>query len=209
MKRKVFLLAATLPALVGLAFLIVPVDVGLAGTLARAYTLAFILALGLWLLARALRVFLWRVSRRLAFSYFLIGIVPIPLATLLVLVAAYLVSGFFLSHLYRDAMVALADDLQGVADKHLEQLARGRLVRSRPQLPTQLAYYRQGKRIAGDRRAPKQWQTWWPSPAAEPVSMVAAADGSPTLLAASSDGRYGVVAVFAGGGYGPFNNISN
>ena len=61
-------------------------------------------ALLIWGLWRAYRAFLWKVGRRLAFSYFLLGVLPIALLLLLLAVLAYLLSGFFLGHLYRDAV---------------------------------------------------------------------------------------------------------
>lgn len=205
MKRKLFLLASIVPALAGLVLWSLSADLGLAGKLLTAYTLAFVLLAFLWFLGRGLRIFLWRVSRRLAFSYFLIGIVPILLVSLLAAVAAYAMTGFYLGHLCRDAMYSVTSDLLAAGHRHLEQLTARRLPRSPEEIPIRFAYYRDGKRIAGDRDSPEKWQRWWPAVTVSPGSagfadptMVAAADGSATLMAAVVEGRYGVLAVFAG-----------
>ncbi len=204
-KRQLLLLASIVPALIGLLSWILPVDLGLAGTLLRAYALAVVLLALLWLTVRALRVFLWRVSRRLAFSYLLIGLVPILLVFLLSAVAAYAMSGFYLGHLYRDAMYSLTYDLQTAGRRHLDHLAERRWRRSPEAIPIRFAYYLDGKRVAGDRRAPARWQRWWPAVTVEPgaadyasPAMVAAIDGSPTLMTGVVKGRYAVLAVFAG-----------
>ncbi len=205
MKRKHLLLAAIVPALAGTLLWLLPAELGLAGTLVRSYALAVLLLALLWLLARGLRRFLWRVSRRLAFSYLLIGIVPILLVCLLTGVAAYVMTGFYLGHLYRDAVYSLTHDLQAAGRRQLDQLAARRLTHAAEAIPIRFAYYRDGKRVAGDRRAPARWQRWWPAVAveaggtgfAEP-SMVADDDGSPTLISAVTKGPYGVLAVFDG-----------
>ncbi len=204
MKRKLFLILAA-PALLGLLLWTTSLDLGFPGLLLDAYTLAFLLAVGVWLGSRFLRFFLWRVSRRLAFSYFLIGFVPLVLVVMLTLVAAYVFTGFYVGHLFRDAAYSLTSDLDQAARRHLSELAAGHLPRSRSALPIRFAYYREGKLIAGE--APKAWQPWWPAAfvndeatEAEILApaMVAAADGSPTLMAAVTDGRYSVVALFTG-----------
>ena len=56
---------------------------------------------------RAVSAFLYKVGRRLSFSYFLIGVLPIPMVLLLLAVVAYLLACFFIGHVYRDALGAL------------------------------------------------------------------------------------------------------
>lgn len=203
MKRKLFLVLAV-PAVLGLALWTTSIDLGLPGLLLDAYTLALVLAVLVWLGSRFLRFFLWRVSRRLAFSYFLIGIVPLLLVVMLGLVAAYVFTGFYVGHLFRDAAYSLTGDLDAAARQHLRELAAGSLPRSATTVSARFAYYRDGKLVAGD--APKVWQPWWPAAHLDDdgeaeipsPAMVEAPDGSPTLMAAVSDGHFGVVALYAG-----------
>ncbi|HVS01070.1 MAG TPA: SpoIIE family protein phosphatase [Thermoanaerobaculia bacterium] len=160
----------------------------------------------LWLLWRGLRVFLWKVGRRLAFSYFLIGVLPIPMVLLLLGFVAYLLAGFFLGHVFRDAV----DDLQG----EMELLARGRaaaLVRhgAAPASPVpgiSFVDYRNGRRVGDDRRLPATWPAWTaarqPHGEAtyrEPESrFFARPDGTLTLAAAAAQDGWGTVAVYTG-----------
>ncbi len=171
----------------------------------------------LWLLVRAYRAFLWKVGRRLAFSYFLLGVLPVPMVLLLVGFAAYVVAGFFLGHLYRDATADLRAELELVAG---ERAAAFALAGSPPrgELPgVVFGYYRGGRRIAGDSRTPASWPAWLQEnrePDAEdtetreetrerPVRFYALAGGIPTLAAAavrtSEDGDpAGVVILYTG-----------
>ena len=77
----------------------------------------------LWLALRLLRRLLWRVGRRLAFTYFLIGVLPIPMAAFLLAVAAYLLGGFFLGHLFRDALAVVEQEVVAAAETRLEDPA--------------------------------------------------------------------------------------
>src|ERR1700732_744642 len=56
---------------------------------------------------RVMSAFLYKVGRRLSFSYFLIGVLPIPMVLLLLAVVAYLLACFFIGHVYRDALGSL------------------------------------------------------------------------------------------------------
>ena len=108
-----------------------------------------------WLAIRLFQRFLWRVGRRLAFSYFLIGVVPIPLLALLFLVLASVCAGFLSGHNYRN----------GVRRVHaeLESAARARLAvpgESSATPEASFAIYRDGRRVAGDSRAPVSWPGW-------------------------------------------------
>ena len=164
-----------------------------------------------WLVFRAYQGFLWRVGRRLAFSYFLVGALPIPMVLLLLGAGAYLLSGFFLSHLYRDAQRDLQAEVEGAAHGRLEALvqsdgapptaATAPTGTPRPGEKPTIAWadYRNGKRVRGDSRAPAAWPSWLaplaPSEphAAEPRFFVLP-DGTPTIAAARSRNGFGAVA---------------
>ena len=198
MKRTSFILASLL-ASVGLAFWQAAANWGIPGDLLRVYTQAFLLVLFFVLVARGLRRFLWRVSRRLAFSYFLFGIVPITLLFLLCLVTAYILSGFFIGHLYHDHMQTLAEELQFAAHERLQALDHRHTVRGEDGLPIQFAYYKNGQRFAGADAAPQRWQDWWPSEKAQGVPrilpLLVTPEGQVTLMATARQGRLGVVAL--------------
>ncbi len=203
--RKLFLALSSVPALAGIALWWLDLDLGWTGLLVEAYALAFLIALGVWLVSWGLRVFLWRVSRRLAFSYFLIGVVPIPLLLILALIASYIAAGFFLGHLYRDAVASVANDLRFAAHRHLEQILRGTIEPIEHPIPIAFAYYRDGARVAGAPEAPARWQDWWPADALDQLSsqldalpIVAGSDGTPTLAATVAEDSYGILAIFDG-----------
>jgi serine phosphatase RsbU (regulator of sigma subunit) len=156
----------------------------------------------LWLLWKAYRSYLWKVGRRLAFSYFLIGVLPIPLMILLLGVGAYILAGFFLGHLYRDAVSVLQTDLGHAAEEQLDVVTSAQGGQPRPgprRLDVSFAYYRDGRRIGGSAVAPPQWPVWAnrPGASAEP-RFFALRDGSPALAAVASRGRDGVVALYSG-----------
>ncbi len=166
---------------------------------ATAFLVALLLVLALWLLWLALRRFLWRVSRRLAFSYFLIGVLPIPMVLLLAGLNVYLLSGYFLGHLYRGAARDITVELQAAADLALARWAGG----SAPAAASdtvRLAYYRLGAREAGPEVAPEAWPRWLedePAGSPEPVAYVELEDGSLALAAAARRGPLGVLALGA------------
>ena len=83
---------------------------------AKAILAAVVVLLLGWIAVRAYRAFLWKVGRRLAFSYFLVGVLPIPMVTLALLIGLYILSGFFLGHLFRDGTRNLALELRESAD---------------------------------------------------------------------------------------------
>lgn len=175
---------------------------GVFGGLLRAFTLAFFLVAFLWLGSRFLRRFLWRVSRRLAFSYFLFGLVPISLVLVLTLAATYIFGGFFIGHLYRDSLDDLSRDLQRGVIWHLAQLDAGRFPKAAEELPFEIAYYKWDRRFAGSELAPERWPEWLPhSPItsrAESQPIVAFEDGTLRLLVSARRGRYGVIALSRG-----------
>ena len=99
---------------------------------------------------------LYKVGRRLAFSYFLIGVLPIPMVLLLLLVGCYILAGFFMGHLFRDVTRGLQEEVQTQADAGLEEFARtGKPVPTPADIV--LGYYRNGLRVAGDPRTPAAW----------------------------------------------------
>ncbi len=205
MTRQLLFALSSLPAIAGIAVWWLDLDLGLPGALIKAYAFAFLIVVGLGLLSLALRAFLWRVSRRLAFSYFLIGVVPIPLLLILVLVASYIAAGFFLGHIYRDATAAVANDLRFAAHRHMEQIMRRSIEPIEHPIDIVFAYYRDGVKLAGARQAPAEWQSWWPTYSLDNLSseldglpIVAGTGGEPTMVATVHEGSYGIMAIFDG-----------
>jgi serine phosphatase RsbU (regulator of sigma subunit) len=129
--------------------------VSVAGVLVLTFsTVGLLLALGYWWF----RWFLWKVGRRLAFSYFLIGIVPIPLVLLLLLGGLYLLSGFFLGNQVREALTDLQRELEVEAAEALEDFT---LDSPAPEgSPLAVALYRDGRKVAGPAAAPAAWPGW-------------------------------------------------
>ena len=205
-RRRLLLLLAALPAGLGLVLWPFLDGFGVVGFLWSAYTLTIVFAALLWLGAVGLRWFLWRVGRRLAFSYAMIGIVPIPLAVLLALVTLYIGSGFLLGHLYRDTVQSLAAELRGVAAMQLEHLLRGDRRDHVQPLPITFALYRDGVKLGGFDEAPATWQEWWDREAASTTAapapsngrFVAGPDGEPTLVATAHRDGFSLLAVFSG-----------
>ena len=153
------------------------------------------------------RRLLWRVGRRLAFSYMLLGLLPFLLSLVLVIVGVYLLSGFFLGHLYRDAAIGLHEELEAVSGFLLQPLEIGLLDPS--SLPAAqggaaLAYYLDDVRAGGDPRAPVSVPTWLETDE-EPGGqrrrsrvppLVVLPDGSATLAAVFRRGSSAVVAFY-------------
>lgn len=194
MSKRILAAAVLLAALVALA----AVDLPVVTTLARMVLVAVALLALLWGLWRLYRRALWKVGRRLAFSYFLIGVVPIPLALALLIAAGYLGAGFLLGHVYRDAVDSVRDDLRSEARARLV-LARTGLVQPEQGDEDEAegwALYRGGRRVAGDPRLPAAWPKW-----AERVGAAWFAPGrdqAPTLAAAVGDGTPGVIELWPG-----------
>lgn len=199
-RRRTILLTAFAVAVVALA-LLTALDLAYVSTVSKLLLAGFGLLVFLWLVYRAYTVLLYKVGRRLAFSYFLLGVLPIPLVLLLLGVVAYILSGFFLGHLYRDTLA----DLQG----GLHTLARERAIAyartgSAPEddLPgVKFAYYRQGRRVTGDPRAPKTWPAWMKTPLmgeGPEVRFFQTPDGVALAAAEERDG-IGVVALWVEG----------
>lgn len=134
-------------------FLAFGVEVPVVSVLAQILFWFVLLAGGFWLAGKAYQHLLWRVSGRLAFSYFLIGVVPIPLVGALVLLVGWVLSGFFLGHLFRTELSTLVRQTVAAAAH-----ADGRP--SDEDSPFAVAHYAGGVRVAGDPRAPEAWPEW-------------------------------------------------
>ena len=137
-----------------------------------------------WLAGRAYQRLLWRVSGRLAFSYFLIGVVPIPLVGALVLLVGWVLSGFFLGYLFRTELTTVTRQTVAAA-AHGDPQNTNFVV----------AHYAGGVRVAGDERAPANWPGWLAtetreSAGTEPI-FVTLPNGSFTLAAAVAAERPG------------------
>jgi len=191
-----------------LAFLHVPV----LSVMARVLLCGVAVVLILWLSWKAYRAFLYKVGRRLTFSYFLIGVLPIPLVLLLLGAVAYILAGFFLAHLYRDAVDEVQHDLQIAAQAQVRNLDRAGRTSSAEDPNIAFAWYRKdGRKIAGDPRLPVRWPAWasvrGPAEGATrdreaPQRFFAGPEGVPTLIAAAprgpAAGGGGVLAMFTG-----------
>jgi HAMP domain-containing protein len=201
--RRFLSFVAVLMVLVGIACAHIPYVSSLTGFLLAAGGVALLI----WSLIRAYRAFLWKVGRRLAFSYFLLGVLPIPLLVLLLGLLGYLLSGFFLGHLYRDAVRSMQGEVDAAAQGRLAAFAAASPPRDAGGGEIVFGYYRNGRRLAGDPRLPAAWPAWLmlPPPLVRQGDrvqavprFVAVPNGRPTLAAAASrDGR-GVVAFYAG-----------
>ncbi len=169
------------------------------------------LALGLvtflalaWLAFKAYQAFLWRVSRRLAFSYFLIGVVPIPMVLVLATGVVYVAATFVLGYLYSQSLAGVAEEQGRRAEAALAAFAAHREPGSAQVGNAKLDYYRAGQWVGGAGTAPKTWPAWLTqapeegSDALEASRFVAGENGEPTLAVAAQQGDLGVVAVFAG-----------
>jgi sigma-B regulation protein RsbU (phosphoserine phosphatase) len=182
-----------LAVLTGIAMLGIPY----LSAMAKAVVLA-VLSLGLIFVAgRVLRRFLWRVGRRLAFSYFLLGVLPIPLVTTLALLGLYQLGGLFLGHLYRDGAAQLQRALETSARARLAHWTVETEIPKADGGPLAFAYYRDGKRVAGDPHGPVEFPAWLGESGKDVgIRYAALEDGSPTLATAISEARYGVVAFY-------------
>lgn len=205
--RRFLILAATFAVLGLVAFAGIPYF----SLLTRFLLAAGIVAILVWLLWRAYHAFLWKVGRRLAFSYFLLGVLPIPLLLLLLAMLAYLLSGFFLGHLYRDAVESVQEDLAAAAQTHLTAMTAPGTAGPPHRTETGeivFGYYRNGKKLAGDPRTPAAWPAWLESPGpivrqgqrweVAPHFVSTSGGGRPALAVAASRDGNGVVALYGG-----------
>jgi HAMP domain-containing protein len=204
-----YLLPAAAAAIIAVLGLLALGDIPYASAFARFTLAAGGLVLLLWGLWKAYRSFLWKVGRRLAFSYFLLGVLPIPLLLLLLSVLGYLLCGFFLGHLYRDAVQSLQVELDAAAQARLDAFTGRRPTGQEDTGDFVFGYYRRGKRIAGDPRTPAAWPAWTEDrkpagrgPQWEPVPSFVSpggeSEGRPSLAAVASREGLGVVALYVG-----------
>jgi len=140
---------------------------------------------------RVLSAFLYKVGRRLSFSYFLIGVLPIPMVLLLLAVVAYLLACFFIGHVYRDALGSLdAEVAAATRERAAHYLVSGKVPDPRVAggaMPAMVfAYYRDGERIAGDPRAPAHWPAWASQAAAARTATAAPVTASPAGASAAT-----------------------
>lgn len=194
------LLFLVLVAIATLGIVLVSLDLGLISVLATVSLSASLVALFLWGIWKLYNAFLWKVGRRLAFSYFLIGVLPIPLVMMVLAAVAYIQSGFILGHLHQDAVEQVQSEMDTATRLALEraealppQVAAARFAEdpaaviatggnsatetgAATGLPVggvAYALYRDGERTAGDPRLPETWPGWFAEP--EPES---AAEGA-------------------------------
>jgi serine phosphatase RsbU (regulator of sigma subunit) len=159
-----------------------------------------------WLARAAWRHLFWSVGRRLAFSYILVGVLPLVLIATLGLLCSYLLGGFLLGHLYRDAIDDLRDELESAAlarlheapSAHDRAVAVGWL---------HFADYRRGHKIDGGAEAPQEWPAWLAAAQAQrddptnPESrrpFVALSDGSLSAAAIAGDAERGALVWYRG-----------
>ncbi len=197
-----YLLAAGLAALA-------QAEIPYASTTAKAILAATLVLILGWLAVKAYRAFLWKVGRRLAFSYFLVGVLPVPMVMIALAIGLYILSGFFLGHLFRDGSRALSFELRQSAMIAFHEMARNEPMATSAGPEIVFGYYRGGRKIAGDPRTPGKWPDWLvrsnvPTPLIadrkreETATFVSRKNGAPTLAGTAGDATRGVVALYVG-----------
>ncbi len=150
---------------------------------------------------------LWRVGRRLAFSYLLLGMLPLLLIGVMLAVTGYLLSGFYLGHLFRGALDGIENELAvatQVVAEHGDSLGRATddsSLGAEARLPMRFVEYQNGVRKGDDPGAPELWPSWLldqrpfeTSVLDEsgnhhlPALVALSADDDPVLAAAASSG---------------------
>jgi len=194
-RRAPWVIVAVLAVLVPIA--------AIGGPLAGAAQVSLLLlgvGLAVWFTARVLQRLLFRVGRRLAFSYFLIGVLPIPMVLILGVMTLALLGGFFVGDLFRTAVETEYAELRHAAENRQVEFAASRAVPPSDG-ERRYGYYRRGVRIAGDPMLPRRWPAWIDQYSQQTnegrPSFVALKDGSPALAAASRRGDVGVIAVYS------------
>jgi serine phosphatase RsbU (regulator of sigma subunit) len=197
-RRRTLFLAALVIAVLLLA-VVAALGLPYVSTVSKLLLAGFGLLVFLWLVFRAYTVFLYRVGRRLAFSYFLLGVLPIPLVLLLLGVIGYILSGFFLGHLYRDALQDLQSGLRNLASDRAASYARTGKPPAGGEPGVRFGYYQRGRRVAGDPLTPKTWPAWMETPRGSTATIhFFQTAGGATLAAAEQRDGAGVVALWAG-----------
>ena len=174
---------------------------GVRGLAVLAASAACLLVL-LWVGVKLFRRFLWRVGRKLAFSYFLIGVLPIPLVLVMGGVALYLLSGTLVGHLFRDTVLALHDEVEEATTSALERFRRGERAPAR-EGDLVFAYYRDGVRVGGDASLPREWPRWVVEPGrgdglGRHVPFTSSESGRITIAAGVEGDGAAALGVFAG-----------
>ncbi len=146
---------------------------------------------------RFLRWYLWRVGRRLAFSYFLIGVLPIPMVAAVGAISLYLLSGYFLSHQYRTAVATLHSDLEREARTALAHFD-SRVASLYRQPEEGLALYVSGRRVGGGSQAPESWPSWAEPGDGDSPRMWLLENGGLAIAATAIDGSRAALAYFDG-----------
>ena len=139
------------------------------GVLGEVMIFLAVVTVGLVVVLFLLRKLLWSVGRRLAFSYLLLGVLPIPLVLISLFVGGYLLSGFFAGHLYRQSAISLEEQLEAVALVALDSFstatvsnalaaapsdARPRTASADYEAPIALGYYEGLQKVGGAEMAP-------------------------------------------------------
>lgn len=171
---------------------------------ARTLVIVASLTLFAWLLVRLYQISLWTVRRRLFFSHFLIGVVPIPMAIILAALSAYILAGFFVGHLHRTSLMDFEREQLERAQRQLDAFTDPAAPPPSSQESFAFDYYYQGKRVGGAGLAPDRFPSWLTEPLAKrPESVpfraaryVSWAGGPITLALATERGDFGVVGVF-------------
>lgn len=170
-------------------------DSGILRTLSKLAFACLVLVALTWAFRLLWRSFFWRVGRRLAFSYFAVGVLPMAMVALIFLLTAYLFGGFLLGHLYRDALDDLHDELVASAETRLADLLHHRTGLPNRFGELSFAEYSKGKRISGDVEAPPTWPGWLEGTAAGPPGDSSDTARSRHPFTGLSDGRISAAAV--------------
>ncbi len=143
-----------------LRVLALALDSGLLRTLSKLALACLVLVALVWVFRALWKSFFWRVGRRLAFSYFTVGVLPMAMLALIFLLAAYLFGGFLLGHLYRDALDDLRAELAVAAESRLSELLHRQAGLPDTAGPLTFAEYRNGRKVSGGPEAPLLWPAW-------------------------------------------------
>ena len=176
-------------------------DSGVLRTLSKLALACLVLVATVWAFRVLWRRFFWRVGRRLAFSYFTVGVLPMAMLALIFLLAAYLFGGFLLGHLYRDALDNLRGELGVAAQARLSEIRLRKDVPPESSGPLAFAEYRNGRKISGGAEAPLTWPAWIEEGLEKesgPPPFVALSDGRLSAAAVARAEERGVLVYFGG-----------
>lgn len=199
--------AALIAAAAVLLAIVLATFVPVISPFARALIWLSALLVATWGLIRLLRRLLWRVGHRLAVSYFLIGVLPIPMVAVMSAVGLYLLSGFFLAHQARTALLDVDSEVRTVAALAVDTYSLEDARSASPYAHVSLAFYEDGQRTYGSHTAPERWPEWLESSgsalgaSADPrrtPDLVALGDGALTVVSGHTLGDRAVIAYFDG-----------